>query len=248
MHEIGVEELFAVSADQFVRHQVDPTLTTRVWALGGAVVVEGTTAQHRDSAPGPVLTCLGPPGDLGPLMSSVAASGPAPWRVTVEDTSYAEVPSRWRQRDPHRWHWMTTRAARRPRSRCARCPTPTRSGRSSTWPTPARSPGPAPPESSAGSGGRPSGPSGANPALAGVGALVRQADGTGHLRAVSVRPEHLGRGLGRAVSAALTCRALAQGSGVATLGVFTDNAPALRIYPRLGYRTVHTFVSGEVAA
>ena len=36
---------------------------------------------------------------------------------------------------------------------------------------------------------------------------------------MSVLPSHTGRGLGRSVSAALTLRALAGKSGVATLGV-----------------------------
>jgi ribosomal protein S18 acetylase RimI-like enzyme len=34
-------------------------------------------------------------------------------------------------------------------------------------------------------------------------------------------------------------------TGVATLGVYVDNDPALAVYRRLGYRTVHTFVSGR---
>ena len=72
-------------------------------------------------------------------------------------------------------------------------------------------------------------------------------DGTLHLRGVTVLPRARGRGLGRRVSAALTDHALTHGSGVATLGVYVDNAPALRIYRDLGYRVVHTFSSGVVA-
>jgi ribosomal protein S18 acetylase RimI-like enzyme len=59
-----------------------------------------------------------------------------------------------------------------------------------------------------------------------------------------VLPTHAGRGLGRSVSAALTLRALSSGPGVATLGVYVTNAPAIAIYRRLRYAVVNTFVSG----
>ena len=79
--------------------------------------------------------------------------------------------------------------------------------------------------------------------LRAVGALVRQPDGSGHLRAVTVHPDHAGRGLGRAVSVGLTRAGLAV-APVVSLGVYLDNAPALRIYRTLGYVTRHTFASG----
>ena len=82
--------------------------------------------------------------------------------------------------------------------------------------------------------------------LLAVGALARQHDRTGHLRAVTVAPEVRGRGIGRELSAALTLAALHGGSGVATLGVYVDNLPAVAIYRRLGYDVVHTFASGPV--
>jgi ribosomal protein S18 acetylase RimI-like enzyme len=80
-----------------------------------------------------------------------------------------------------------------------------------------------------------------------VGALVRQGDGTGHLRGITTLAAHRGRGLGAAVTAALTTRALAAGSGLATLGVYTDNEVAVRLYRRLNYEVVHTFVAGPTA-
>ena len=61
-------------------------------------------------------------------------------------------------------------------------------------------------------------------------------------------PAVRGRRLGTTLSAALTRHALQHGSGVATLGVYVDNLPAVRIYERLGYRVVHTFTSGQVGA
>jgi predicted GNAT family acetyltransferase len=61
-----------------------------------------------------------------------------------------------------------------------------------------------------------------------------------------VLPEVRGRGVGTAISIGLTAHALEDGSGVATLGAYSDNAAALAIYHRLGYRTAHRFRSGAV--
>ena len=82
--------------------------------------------------------------------------------------------------------------------------------------------------------------------LVAVGALLRQPDGTGHLRAVTVLPECADVGSAAAVGAALTRARFDGGSGVATLGVYVDNAPAVAIYRRLGYEVAHTFASGPV--
>ena len=82
--------------------------------------------------------------------------------------------------------------------------------------------------------------------LVGVGAVVRQPDGTGHLRAVTVLEHARGRGLGRELSTAMTRRAM-RGPGVASLGVYLDNEPALRIYRGLGYEVAHSFSSGPVS-
>ncbi len=83
--------------------------------------------------------------------------------------------------------------------------------------------------------------------LVAAGALNRQHDGTGQLRGITVLPTEERRGLGRLVSTALTRRALAGASGTASLGVYTDNAPAIHLYERLGYRTVHTFRSAVLS-
>ena len=80
--------------------------------------------------------------------------------------------------------------------------------------------------------------------LLAVGALYRDPSGAGHLRSVTTHPSAAGRGLGTAVSAALTRRALAV-CGSATLGVYVDNAPALAVYDRLGFRTHVTFRSAR---
>ncbi|CAM3732408.1 GNAT family N-acetyltransferase [Occultella aeris] len=76
--------------------------------------------------------------------------------------------------------------------------------------------------------------------LIAVGSLHELASGAPHLAGIVVHTEHRGRGLGRALTAALTRRAI-EAVGVSTLGVYSDNAVALAVYARLGYRTGHRF-------
>lgn len=241
VREIGTDQLLASASDPFVRHQVDPATTTRAWVGGDAVVVESTRVRPGEQSAGPILTCLGPAVDLDRLLAQLSTVTDPPWRLSVEHTSYAAVPTSWRQRETRAWHWMTTRD----------CPAPELSVDEVDDPALVES---VLDRANPGSFARPGTPGieswlgvrdGAE--LVSVGALVRQADRTGHLRGISVLPTHTGRGIGRGLSAALTQRALQGGSGVATLGVFTDNAPALAIYHRLGYAVVHTFVSGPVS-
>lgn len=74
--------------------------------------------------------------------------------------------------------------------------------------------------------------------LAAVGALHELASGAPHLAGLIVRPDRRGSGLGTALTAELTRRAVA-GHGACTLGVYSDNATAVRLYERLGYATAH---------
>jgi ribosomal protein S18 acetylase RimI-like enzyme len=81
--------------------------------------------------------------------------------------------------------------------------------------------------------------------LVAAGALCSAPAGTPHLRAIVTHPEHRGRGLGAAVTATLTLRGL-QTSPVVTLGMYSDNDVARRIYHRLGFVTSHRWVSAQV--
>jgi ribosomal protein S18 acetylase RimI-like enzyme len=242
VREIGPDELLTSCPQPFVRHQVDPARTRRAWRHGDAVVVDGVRGRPGERPRGPVYTCLGPPADLEPLMAYVDRVGPAPWRVSVE--APAAAPRAWDRPEAHTWHWMLTHG-----------PVPPRGPHPVTEVREAREVDAVLDVANPDSFARPGGADlvawlgvRRSRRLVAVGALAAMHDGTLHLRGVSVLPEARGDGVGRSLSAALTAHALHHGSGVATLGVYTDNEPALRIYRSLGYEVVHTFCSGEVAA
>lgn len=75
--------------------------------------------------------------------------------------------------------------------------------------------------------------------LLAVGAFTRRRFGTGYLASIATAPEARGRGLGAAVTAALTRHAFAAGDEFCTLAHYHPNDPARRLYLRLGYRTTH---------
>lgn len=73
-------------------------------------------------------------------------------------------------------------------------------------------------------------------ALLACGAIQRLPSGVAHLGGIVVAVSARRRGFGRAISAALTRRAVAT-EGVCTLGMYSDNAPARALYSSLGYVT-----------
>lgn len=232
MREVTLPELVA-RGDPYVVRRVDRDAFVAAWVDGEAVVI--VLAPRRGDT-GRRLTGLGPAVELAPLLAQVAAIEPRPSRVSVESEAAEAVP--WPFATTGVWAWML----------CDEMP-----------PQPDRPIAEvddaatinaildaANPDSFA----RPGDPGvecwlGAyvDDEPAAVGALTRVGDGTGYLQGVTTLPAYRGRGLGFAVSAALTRRARVP-TGVATLGVYVDNEPALAIYRRLGYRTIHTFASG----
>jgi ribosomal protein S18 acetylase RimI-like enzyme len=72
------------------------------------------------------------------------------------------------------------------------------------------------------------------------------ATGVGHLSSITVHPSVRGRGLGKAVTAALTRRLFEEGCDVVTLGTYADNTRARGLYDTLGFRDEHRFTSGPL--
>ena len=83
--------------------------------------------------------------------------------------------------------------------------------------------------------------------LLAVGAFTRRRFGTAYLASIATAPQARGRGLGAAVTAALTRHAFAAGDELCTLAHYSPNDPARRIYLRLGYRTTHRLTSHAFA-
>ncbi|VXB01160.1 GNAT family N-acetyltransferase [Nocardioides sp. AX2bis] len=265
MREVDVVGLTAprdVAPEPFVRHQLDPGTVRRAWvteregvhgveraALWVAEVVWHDGGRMR------VGHGVGPAGLLATMLAPAAeAAGPVD-RVSVSDGAETSLPPGWAQVSTNRWHWMLTdtvpsgpvdprlvdlgpldgpagAAQEGTDGAAAEVRGVLDAGNPGSFARPGTTPGVA-----RWLGLREDGE------LRAVGALVRQADGSGHLRAVTVHPDHAGRGLGRALSVGLTRAGLAM-APVVSLGVYLDNAPALRIYRDLGYATRHTFASG----
>lgn len=83
-------------------------------------------------------------------------------------------------------------------------------------------------------------------ALIACGAVQRTPAGTAHLAGILVAGRHRGRGLGRAISAALTDAVVAE-EDVCTLGVYSDNGVARSLYESLGYATDKAWASRAIA-
>ena len=70
--------------------------------------------------------------------------------------------------------------------------------------------------------------------------------GVPHLASIATDGDLRGRGLGTAVTAWLTRQLLAEGIDAVTLGMYSDNDVARRLYARLGYQCAHQFTSGRL--
>lgn len=68
--------------------------------------------------------------------------------------------------------------------------------------------------------------------------------GVGHVSGIATAVEAHGRGYGAAITAWSARRLLAEGAGLVTLGVYSDNAAAMRMYDRLGFSDGHRMASG----
>jgi GNAT superfamily N-acetyltransferase len=72
------------------------------------------------------------------------------------------------------------------------------------------------------------------------------ATGVGHLSSIAVDAAARGRGLGKAVTAALTRALFDEGRDIVTLGLYSDNTAGRALYDALGFRDEHRFTSGRL--
>ncbi len=237
MRAVGVEELHHLP---FVRHQLDPERVEGAWLDGDAAAV----LVRRPMVDGPLRTLsgFGPATGLRRLLDAVATEVEPPARVMVDAPDASAVPAAWPLTEVRHWHWMRSTRALGPETVAVEEVVDTDEVDALLdEAAPDSHARPGTPGVEAWLGVRDD-----DATLVAVGAVVRQPDGTGHLRAVTVLEHARGRGLGRELSTAMTRRAM-RGPGVASLGVYLDNEAALRIYRGLGYEVAHSFSSGPVS-
>lgn len=70
--------------------------------------------------------------------------------------------------------------------------------------------------------------------------------GVGHLSSIAVHPAVRGRGLAKAVTAALTRQLFDGGCDLVTLGMYAHNSAGRALYDALGYRDEHRMTSGPL--
>lgn len=240
MREVSGHELVATYDDPWVRHQTDPEAVVRAYVDGPAAVV--SVRNRLPGGSGTMAVALGPTDALDRLFGEVAAIAPAPGRLILPSAALGVVPDAWRPDPVREWHWMlTTTVPDEPAEALVEVTEAPDIDALLDAHQPDAHSRPGSPNVEVWLGIRDDG------RLVAVGALRRHPDGTGNLGAITVDAEVRGGGLGTALSAGLTRRALDGPSATATLGVYTDNAPAIAIYRKLGYEVVHTFVAGPVS-
>lgn len=239
VEQIEIGDLLAGRPSPFVRHHLASAPLKRAWRRGTALVVESGPRPGGRFTASRQYAALGVAADLDPLLSELADTEPAPGRLTLEDVG---ARSPWPHQVAGHWIWMWS--GRPP-------PAPSEPvvevtdrkvidalldvGNPTSWARPDDD------TVEAWLGVEREGQ------LVAVGSLTRRSTGAGHLQGVTVHPTYRRSGLGTAVSAALTLRAQAGGSCVATLGVYAANEAAVATYLRLGYAAPHTFLSGPVS-
>jgi RimJ/RimL family protein N-acetyltransferase len=238
-------EAAAALDDRFLRWQVTPAGFQEAWLADGAVVV------HRIREGRPQLIALGEPAELGHLLDAAAAELPASQlsdgevRLTVESRAVGWIGPALRldEERASRWEWMWT----------VEQPPPVPGEEEVRWVDDIEQVSALLRDEYPEAHGRPGDPDIRGWAgrfvagnLVATGALADLDTGVAHLRSITTAVAARGRGHGAAVSAFLTRAGLASHPPAVTLGLYSDNAVARRLYARLGYRPSHALVSGPV--
>jgi ribosomal protein S18 acetylase RimI-like enzyme len=239
----GAEELLRVLDDDFARAEADETRVHSTWALGDAA---GWLTSSRRVPGRAHLVALGPAEDAAALLRSLARQPD----VTVGSVTLPRDADRhltaYRLDPRNDWEWFVTRAAPPPQ--------PGEDGVAwladssadevldllRTW-SPRH-------DAEPGQTGvlRWAGVRATDGSLLAAAAHTERRPGVPHLASVVTHGGHRGRGLGAAVTAWLTRSLLDEGTGWVTLGMYSDNDSARRLYQRLGFTNDHLFTSGRL--
>jgi GNAT superfamily N-acetyltransferase len=237
----GVDELLALRDDDFARAEADPQRAGSFWALDGAV---GWVTESRRVPGRAHLVALGDPASAAALLDRLVDDhGIA--STTLPRDADAHLPA-YRLEPRNDWEWLVTRTA-----------PPLQSGEEhvgwlgsgdndtlrnllTAW-SPRHDVDPDDPGVRRWAGVHDEGGT-----LVAAAAHTERRPGVPHLASVVTHGQHRGRGVGAALCGWLTRTLLAEGTGWVTLGMYSDNDVARRMYRRLGYAGDHHFTSGRL--
>lgn len=232
--------LAATGGSAFVRHDIPDPLEGTAHGLGAAVAVP-----RRTHTRGLGLLVMGPPDDTGRLLDALLTDDVLPERlasVTVERGSLDAVAARLPLGEGNDWEWMCTStpppvvpAESRLEQLSPADEAAIRALLTAANPNTDARPFEHP-------GQRWVGVRGEGDRLVACGVREPGVGGAPVLAGITVDPRERGTGLGLAVTARLTREAVAE-AGVCSLGMYSHNTVARRVYRGLGYGDVHEWSS-----
>ena len=249
----SVEELRSLAPDDpYVALQTDPARISSAWA-GADGSLGWLVDSRRTPGRGHVITVGPDAGAVDLLVGVLHELGDAVGSASLPQGSARLLPATYRMEPANDWEWFATSA-----------PPPPQDGEDRVhWLTDvAADPGGAPAREVVDLLRTHSGRHDAEPGQDHARRWCGVRDGTGRLVAVAAHTEFLagvpflasvatvpevrGQGLGSAVTGWLTRQLLDEGNDWVTLGMYSDNAVARRIYQRLGFTCWHAFTSGRL--
>lgn len=238
-----VAELVAASGnDAYVRASADPARTASAWAHADGAL--GWLIPSRRLPDVLHLTATGPPRSAAALTHELRQDlGSSLGSVTLPRDADRQLPPSYVLRPRNNWEWFVTWEPPPAQPREGEVGWLDASNEElsrflARW-SPRHDAKP----------GRPgvlrwSGVRGADNRLIAVGAHAEHVAGVPHLASIATSGALRGRGYGAAVTAWITRTLLDEGCGWVTLGMYSDNEVARRMYHRLGYRCDHYLTSG----
>ena len=234
----AAEVLVATGHDAFARGSLRRPVA-RGWVVEGATAWVGIDLHEHL----PYLSALGPPQTVGALLGEIVPELPPKQRVTLPRGTGAWLPA-WVGLRGTDWDFRSLSA-----------PPPVQPGEddvvavedddevaaliTAASPTASVQPGDA-------RARRWYGVRDPDGALLACAADTSSATGVGHLSSIAVDPTTRGRGLGRAVTAAVARRLFGEGCDLVTLGLYASNAAGRALYDALGFTDDHRFTSGPL--
>ena len=233
----AAEVLVATGHDPFARSSLRRPLV-RGWAGDGATAWLGVDPDDRT----PYLSTLGSPPAVAALLADLLPELPPRQRVTVPRGTPVHLPA-WVGLDGTDWdfRWLGAPPAVQPGEELVRPEQDEEAVKellTAASPTASAQPGDVAVRGWVGIRD--------GDALVACAADTSGSTGVGHLSSIAVHPSARGRGLGKAVTAALTRRLFESGCDLVTLGMYAVNSTGRALYDGLGYADDHRFTSGPL--